>query len=68
MPNAATPDAASGGTMGVILGTGTGNANPATEGDAPKAAAIAEEPKIGEINRAPTETMQPQCIRVARKR
>jgi hypothetical protein len=45
--------------MGVVLGAGTGNANPATEGDAPEAAAIEEEPEIEEINRAPMKTMQP---------
>jgi hypothetical protein len=37
------------------------------EEDAPEAAAIEEEPKIEEINRAPKETVQPQRIRVARK-
>lgn len=68
VPNADAPDAASGGTMGVVLGVGTNNDNPAAEGDAPEAAAIEEEPKIEEINRAPKETVQPQCIHVARKR
>jgi hypothetical protein len=68
VPNADTPDATSGGTMGVVLGAGTGNDNHAAEEDAPAAAAIEEEPEIEEINRAPKETMQLQRIHVARKR
>jgi hypothetical protein len=34
VPNADVPDATSGGTMGVMLGAGTGNDNPAAKGDA----------------------------------
>jgi hypothetical protein len=45
--------------MGVVLGDGTDNNNPAAEEDAPEAAAIEEEPKIEEINRAPKEIVQP---------
>ena len=58
VPNADAPDAASGGTVGVVLGVGTSNDNPAAEGDAPEAAVIEEEPEIEEINLAPTETVQ----------
>jgi hypothetical protein len=54
--------------MGVVLSAETDNDNPATEGDASKAIVIEEEPKIKEINQAPTEIVQPQCIHVARKR
>jgi hypothetical protein len=49
MLNADTPNAASGGTIGVVLGAGTGNDNPATEEDTPKAAANEEELEIEEI-------------------
>jgi hypothetical protein len=45
--------------MGVVLGVETGNAKPATEGDALEAAAIEEDPKIEEITRSPTESTQP---------
>jgi hypothetical protein len=61
MLNADAPDAASGGTIGVVLGAGTGNDNLATEEDAPEAATIKEELEIKEINQAPKETVQPQC-------
>jgi hypothetical protein len=54
--------------MGVMLGVGTDNDDPAAERDVPEAAAIEEEPEIEEISRAPRETVQGQCIRVARKR
>jgi hypothetical protein len=67
MLNADTPDVASGGTIGVVLGAGTSNDNPATEEDTPKAAANEEELEIEEITQAPKETVQPQCIRMARK-
>jgi hypothetical protein len=49
MLNANALDATSGGTIGVVLGTGTDNDNPATEEDTPKAAANEEEPEIEEI-------------------
>jgi hypothetical protein len=68
VPNVDAPNAASSGTMGVVLGAGTSNDNPATEENAPEAAAIKEEPEIEEINQAPKETVQPQHIHMARKR
>jgi hypothetical protein len=49
MLNADAPDATSSSTIGVMLGTRTGNDNPAAEEDAPEAAVIEEEPKIKEI-------------------
>jgi hypothetical protein len=67
MLNADAPDATSSSTIGVMLGTGTGNDNPAAEEDVPEAAVIEEEPKIKEINWAPKEIVQPQRICVARK-
>jgi hypothetical protein len=54
--------------MGAVLGAGTDNDNPTAEEDAPEAAAIEEEPEIEKINQAPKEIVQPQRIRVARKR
>jgi hypothetical protein len=54
--------------MGVMLGARTNNDDPATKGDAPGATTTEEEPEIEEINQAPMEIVQPQCIRVARKR
>jgi hypothetical protein len=54
--------------MGVMLSAKTGNDNPATEGDASKATAIEEELEIEEINWAPTEIVQLQCIHIAKKR
>jgi hypothetical protein len=59
MLNADVLDAASGGTIGVMLGMGTSNDNPAAEEDAPEVAAIEEEPEIKEITRAPKEIVQP---------
>jgi uncharacterized protein YcfJ len=67
VPNADAPGATFGGTMGVMLGAGTSNDNPATKGDALEAAAIEEELEIEDINHAPMETVQPQCIHIARK-
>jgi hypothetical protein len=68
VPNADTPDATSGGIMGVVLGVGTDNDDPTAERDVPEATTIEEEPEIEEISRAPKETVQPQCIHMARKR
>jgi hypothetical protein len=45
--------------MGVVLGIGTDNDDPAAERDVPKVAAIEEEPEIEEISQAPKETVQP---------
>jgi hypothetical protein len=59
MLNADAPGAASGGTIGVVLGAGTGNDNLAAEEDTPEAAANEEEPEIEEITQAPKETVQP---------
>jgi hypothetical protein len=67
VPNANMPDVASGGTMGVVLSVGTDNDDPTAERDVLEVVAIEEEPKIEEIIWAPKETMQLQCIRVARK-
>jgi hypothetical protein len=67
MLNADAPDADFGGTIDVVLGARISNDNPAIEEDAPEAATIKEELEIEEINRTPKETVQPQCIRVARK-
>jgi hypothetical protein len=54
--------------MGVVLGVGTDNDDPAAKRDVPEAATIEEEPEIKEISWAPKEIVQPQCIRVASKR
>jgi hypothetical protein len=42
VPNADTPDAASGNTIGVVLGIGTSNDNPAVEEDALEVATTEE--------------------------
>jgi hypothetical protein len=51
-----------------MLHARTSNDNPTIEKDALEIVAIEEEPEIKEINRDPKETVQLQCIRVARKR
>jgi hypothetical protein len=45
--------------MGVVLGVGTDNDDPAAERDVPKAAVIEEEPEIEEISQDPKEIVQP---------